>query len=101
MHSFFGSKKKFLFCILALFLSNSFIFILSKIDIIDNNILIEKNQEITFLKNSNFYNLTGSSIFIDDSDPDYNWSKTAAEINPLKKKWSSFLNFDKLSPILK
>ncbi|KKM27180.1 hypothetical protein LCGC14_1577320 [marine sediment metagenome] len=84
MHSFFGSKKKFLFCILALFLSNLFIFIINKINIIDNNILIEKNQEITFLKNSNFYNLTGSSIFIDDSDPDFNWSKTAAE-----KDWVS------------
>ena len=30
-------------------------------------------------KASSYYNLTGSQIFIDDSDPNYNWSKTAAE----------------------
>lgn len=30
-------------------------------------------------KISGYYNLTGSQIFIDDSDPNYNWSKTAAE----------------------
>ena len=32
-------------------------------------------------KTSGYYNLTGSNIIIDDSDPNYNWSKTAAE-NP-------------------
>lgn len=72
-------KKKVLLCILSLLLFNFFIILPSKFDKIDNNILIDKNKEITFLKNSYFYNLTGSSIFIDDSDPDYNWSKTAAE----------------------
>ena len=30
-------------------------------------------------KTSGYYNLTGSQIFIDDSNPNYNWSKTAAE----------------------
>ena len=30
---------------------------------------------------SGYYNLTGSRILIDDSDPNYNWSKTATE-NP-------------------
>jgi parallel beta-helix repeat protein len=35
---------------------------------------IEKN-----LKSSSFWNLTGSPIFIDDSNPNYNWSKTAAD----------------------
>ena len=32
-------------------------------------------------KISSYYNLTGSKIIIDDSDPNYNWSKTVAE-NP-------------------
>lgn len=32
-------------------------------------------------KTSGYYNLTGSTIIIDDEDPNYNWSKTAAE-NP-------------------
>ena len=32
-------------------------------------------------KTSGYYNLTGSTIIIDDADPNYNWSKTAAE-NP-------------------
>jgi len=31
------------------------------------------------LKNSGYWDLTGSPIFIDDSDPNYNWRKTAAE----------------------
>jgi parallel beta-helix repeat protein len=29
------------------------------------------------LRTSNFWNLTGTTIFIDDQDPNYNWSKTA------------------------
>jgi len=29
------------------------------------------------LKNAGYWNLTGSPIFIDDADPNYNWSKTA------------------------
>lgn len=29
------------------------------------------------LRTSNFWNLTDVSIFIDDQDPNYNWSKTA------------------------
>lgn len=33
------------------------------------------------LRTSGYYNLTGSPIVIDDADPNYNWSKTAAE-NP-------------------
>ena len=33
------------------------------------------------LHTSGYYNLTGTKIIIDDSDPNYNWSKTAAE-NP-------------------
>lgn len=32
-------------------------------------------------KTSGYYNLTGSNIIVDDADPLYNWSKTAAE-NP-------------------
>jgi parallel beta-helix repeat protein len=30
-------------------------------------------------KTSGYYNLTGSTIVIDDADPNYNWSKTVAE----------------------
>ncbi len=30
-------------------------------------------------KTSGYYNLTGSNIIVDDADPNYNWSKTAAE----------------------
>ena len=33
---------------------------------------------------SSYYNLTGSKIYIDDSDPNYEWSKTAAD-----NKWCS------------
>jgi len=33
------------------------------------------------LRTSGYHNLSGSSIVIDDADPNYNWSKTAAE-NP-------------------
>ena len=33
--------------------------------------------EYELVKSSGFWNLTGSSIFIDDSDPSCNWSKTA------------------------
>ena len=31
------------------------------------------------LRSSGYHNLTGSTIIIDDADPNYNWSKTAAE----------------------
>ena len=31
------------------------------------------------LKRAGFWDLTGTRIYIDDSDPDYNWSKTAAD----------------------
>ena len=31
------------------------------------------------VKRAGFWDLTGSPIFIDDSDPDYNWSKTATD----------------------
>jgi parallel beta-helix repeat protein len=30
-------------------------------------------------KTSSYYNLTGSTIVVDDADPNYNWSKTVAE----------------------
>ncbi|MHA2287245.1 MAG: NosD domain-containing protein [Promethearchaeota archaeon] len=50
--------------------------------VIPNSIYHEINQKLLkqpFLniKTSNYWNLTGSPIFIDDSDPSYNWSKTA------------------------
>ena len=31
------------------------------------------------IKSSDYWNLTGSPIFIDDADPNYNWSRTANE----------------------
>lgn len=71
-------KRIVLIWILLFLLINSFTITYYKLDIIDNHILV-KNTEKTFLENSNFYNLTGSSILIDDTDPNYNWSKTAAE----------------------
>ena len=42
----------------------------------------EKNQ--IQIKQSGFWNLTSGPIYIDDSDPNYNWSKTAFE-----NKWCS------------
>lgn len=45
---------------------------------LNDNGLLEKNNEIK-LKNSGYWNLTGSPIFIDDLNPNYNWSKIAAE----------------------
>jgi parallel beta-helix repeat protein len=42
------------------------------VDDIGYDNLVEENR---------FYNLTGTPIFIDDADPNYNWSKTAIE-NP-------------------
>ena len=36
-------------------------------------------DEISYLKISGMTDLTGTPIFIDDTNPDYNWSKTATE----------------------
>lgn len=44
-----------------------------------NNFELDKINEITHIKlieSSGFWNLTGSPIFIDDFDPNFNWSKT-------------------------
>lgn len=44
-------------------------------DYSENTISLSYNE----LKSNNYWNLINSSIFIDDADPKYNWSKTAAE----------------------
>ena len=41
--------------------------------------LYEDSCEIENLKSSGFWNLTGSPIYIDDTNPNFNWSKTAAD----------------------
>ncbi|MFX0179424.1 MAG: nitrous oxide reductase family maturation protein NosD [Candidatus Hodarchaeota archaeon] len=46
-------------------------------DILPGDIEYLNHYEITVL--SNLWNLTGTSIFIDDTNPNYNWSKTAQE----------------------
>ena len=46
------------------------------------------------LRTSNFWNLTGTTIFIDDQDPNYNWSKTAKD-----NDWCSGLG-TKITPYL-
>ena len=43
----------------------------------DDNLLVE-NYDVK-VKTSGFWNLTGFPIYIDDSDPNYSWSKTASE----------------------
>ncbi len=46
--------------------------------ITDDDIILIENYDVT-VKTSGFWNLTDSRIFIDDSDPNYDWSKTASE----------------------
>ncbi len=49
-------------------------------NIITNNNYLEFNENNKIqIKQSGFWNLTGSPIFIDDLDPNFNWSKTASE----------------------
>lgn len=71
-------RKRSFFFIFSILLCSLFIISPLRLDIIDNTLLV-KNIEDSVIKNSNYYNLTGSSIFIDDSDPNYNWSITEAE----------------------
>jgi len=49
-----------------------------QIEIESNGLLNQENPgEFKRIKTSGFWNLTGSPIFIDDTNPSYNWSKTA------------------------
>ena len=48
----------------------------NKIILLNNNF---NSKNIINLKSFRYWNLTGSPIYIDDSDPDYNWSKTAKD----------------------
>ena len=45
----------------------------------DNSTQIYQETNEFNLESSGFWNLTGSPIYIDDTDPNYNWSKTAFE----------------------
>ena len=46
---------------------------------IEHSSQIYQNNNELKLESSGFWNLTGTTIYIDDTDPDYNWSKTASE----------------------
>lgn len=53
----------------------------SESNIDDNGFFGSNKKFLARPKTSGYYNLTGSRIFIDDSDPNYNWSKTAMDNN--------------------
>jgi len=73
------TKVLFLLTLLIIFLFSSIFNSRFSKNIITNNNYIEFNEKNqTQIKQTGFWNLTGS-IFIDDSDPNYNWSKTASE----------------------
>ena len=59
-----------LFCIISLLSVSDYA-------MIPDNLI--KNEEPVDILSSDFWNLTSSTIFIDDSDPNYNWSKMAIE----------------------
>ena len=68
-------KKLFTTFLVLLFLSSIFYF--PTTDTRKNEIFQTNIKEDT-LKTSNFWDLTGSPIFIDDNDPSKNWSYTAS-----------------------
>jgi len=68
-------KKKSIIVLLLILLSSIIVSNTSDLLIInDTSDVVEHLQ----LKSNGFYNLTGS-IYIDDTDPNYNWSKTVAD----------------------
>jgi parallel beta-helix repeat protein len=74
------TKVLFLLTLLILFLFSGIFNSRFSKNIITNNNYLEFNEKDQIQINlSGFWNLTGSPIFIDDSDTNYNWSKTAAE----------------------
>jgi len=64
-----------------------FIFLVLLVNILAKQVEIESNEvlfhenlvEVKRIKTSGFWDLTGSPIYIDDSNPNFNWSKTAAD----------------------
>lgn len=71
----FKQKKELILSILliiSLFYSNLF-----SLELVDDNRIATRSKGT--VKQASSWNLTGSPIFIDDSDPNYNWSKTAEE----------------------
>lgn len=68
-------KKKSIIVLLLILLSSIIVSNTSDLLIVnDTNDVVEHPQ----LKSNGFYNLTGS-IYIDETDPNYNWSKTVAD----------------------
>ena len=72
-------KVKSLITIIIIFLS--FLYLEPNFDM---NKQIESNKKFTYskidnLKIAGYWNLTGSPIYIDDTDPDYSWNKIASE----------------------
>ena len=69
--------------ILILYLGTILIVPLFSMVYLNSNYLInEIKKENSFdkkLKTAGYWNLTGSPIFIDDADPNFNWSKTAKD----------------------
>lgn len=71
----FKLKKELIlsiFLIVSLFYLNLF-----SLDLVSDDRRVVQSKGI--VKDAGTWNLTGSPIFIDDSDPNYNWSKTAKE----------------------
>ncbi len=72
------NKVKILVLIEIIFLVGGIYCYEFKNQIINSNFKLA-NQKNPNLKNSGYWDLTGNPIFIDDSDPNYNWSKTTIE----------------------
>lgn len=68
-------KKKSIMILLLILLSSIIVFNTSDLLIVNDTTDVVEHLQ---LKSNGFYNLTGS-IYIDDADPNYNWSKTVAD----------------------
>ncbi len=74
------TKVSILFALVIIFLFSSISNSRFSKNIIANNNYLEYNEKDQGqIKLSGFWDLTGSPIFVDDSDTNYNWSKIAAE----------------------
>jgi len=70
-------KKNKSIIVLLLILFFTIIIYSTQFSLFDNN-----TNNVSYdllLKSNGFYNLTGSPIYIDDTDPNYNWSKTVVD----------------------
>jgi len=70
-------KKNKSIIVLLLILFFNIIIYSTQFSLFDNN-----TNNVSYgllLKSNGFYNLTGSPIYIDDTDPNYNWSKTVVD----------------------